>query len=207
MVMEAVGDALVGELTVDEGEGAAAPAPLVVHVGVIDAVTVLDNDTLGVLLAEIPTLCEAAGEAAKVALAEGVAEGVRLAVPLPLGGDEWVGGGVALPVNEMVPELEGLMPMVRGAVGEAVTVVLGERVEEGVGAGVAVVVDAGAVALPVAEALAEALAVQAPLGEMAALADSVKTGSSVKSAEGEPVKVKAGPEEALAVCVWVATAG
>ena len=189
--------------SIDEGVGAAAPAPLMVPVGVVDAVTLLDKDTLGVSLAEAPALSEAVGEAAKVELAVSVAEGVGLAVSLLLGAGDGDKVGVALPVNERLPEFEELTPVNREATGEADTVVLGERVGEGVRAGVAV--DVGeALSEALSEALTEALTVQAPLGEMDVLAESVKTGSAVKSAEGESAKTAF--EETLAVCVWVAVA-
>ena len=90
----------------------------------VEAVRLEESDTLGVMEAEAPTVTDAVGvrefDAASVSVLEGVAnadpEGVGDGLPVP----ETV--GVILDViedeSEMVPELEGLAPLVRLAVGD-----------------------------------------------------------------------------------------
>ena len=93
---------------------------------------------------EAPTEREAVGEALTVLLEESVDEGVGAAVPVPetVGvGDRvalGVGCGVPLLDCELLPVMEGEAPTERDAVGEALTVLLAESVEEGVGAAVPV---------------------------------------------------------------------
>ncbi len=93
-------------------------------VALVEAVALEESDTLGVTDAEAPTVTDAVGvreiDAARVSELEGVAnadpEGVGDGLPVP----ETV--GVILDViedeSEMVPELEGLAPRVRLAVGD-----------------------------------------------------------------------------------------
>ena len=107
------------------------------------------SDTEPLLLAEAPEVRDAVGDADTVVDALTVEVGVCAAVPvtvpvgepveLPVG----VGGGVAEALKLVLPELEADAPVERVAVGEALSVVLAEVVEEGVGAAVAVPVPVG----------------------------------------------------------------
>jgi hypothetical protein len=93
-------------------------------VALVEAVRLEESDTLGVMEAEAPTVTDAVGvresDAASVSVLEGVAnadpEGVGDGLPVP----ETV--GVILDViedeSEIVPDLEGLAPLVRLAVGD-----------------------------------------------------------------------------------------
>jgi hypothetical protein len=100
---------------------------------------------------------EAVGEALSVELAESVEEGVGAGVPLPvLDGVEvsvgvGVAGGVTLPEWELLEVLLALAPCVSEAVGEALSVLLALRVEDGVGA---------AVPLPLSVGVGEAVGVR-----------------------------------------------
>ena len=96
-----------------------------VAVGVGAGVTLLEKETLAVLLGEAPTDKLAVGEEDRVELAESVVDGLSdaVAVPLEVGVGVRVAEGVLVAVAELdkvtLAVLEGLAPGLRLLVGEA----------------------------------------------------------------------------------------
>ena len=104
----------------------------------------LDQDTLGEREAEAPVERVAVGEVDTVEVTESVVLGVGQAEPVAvdaevcMGGELRVGEGVLLLDSELLPLLEGVVPLVSEPVGDADSVELVDVVVEGVVGGVAV---------------------------------------------------------------------
>jgi hypothetical protein len=144
--IEAVGDivTVLLPLKVEEGvmEGELVlldvGVPLEVGEEVVGGVEDAEKETLPDLLGETPWVREGVGDAEMVELAERVVLGVTEAVPLPLcvpvlvGEGVGVGGGVTLPVFELLAVLLGLTPLVKEEVGDEEMVVLCDTVVLGV---------------------------------------------------------------------------
>jgi hypothetical protein len=154
---EAVGEALSVLLAevVEEGVGAAVAVPVPVSDGVCVPVPVwLDvplpfSDTEPVMLAEAPEVRDAVGDADTVVDALTVEVGVGAAVPVTVPVGEPVelpvgdGDGEAAALKLVLPVLLPDDPVEREALGDALTVLLAEVVEEGVEDDVAVPVPEG----------------------------------------------------------------
>ena len=197
-VSEAVREALSVELaeSVVLGVGAGVPelvpveVPEAVGEGVGTAVALPDSDVLPVFDCEAPKDSDAVGEALSVELEELVEEGVDSAVLLlllvgvPDDEAEGVEAGVTLLVRDSLGVLDELAPAERDAVGVALSVELADRVDEGVGAAVLlllpvgvpdVVADGveGGVTLPERDTLGEVEGLEPAVSDAVALLDTV----------------------------------
>ena len=160
--------------------------------------------TVPVLEGEAPKLSAAVGEALIVELADAVVLAVMEGVPEPVG----MAAAVTLPLREALPLLKGEAPKLNEAEGDALTVVLAERVKHGVGTGVPVpdtvpvavpVGVFGAVTLPLNEALAVTEGEAPTVKELLGVADIVVLPLSVLDAV--PADVGVGEPDCGSDCV------
>ena len=146
------------------------------------------RDTLGEAEGLTPLVSDAVGAEDTVLLPDCVEEGVGAAVPLPLpvgvpvGVGVGVGAAVALPETELLPMFEGEAPLVREAVGEALSVVLLDRVLLAVAEAVPVAQGLG---LPVLVAMGVLGAVLLPLLERGSPPDEGGSGRARHCAAGQ----------------------
>ena len=160
-----VSDAVALALTVEEAlgvhvdVGVAEPVALPVGVGV----ELLEREMLGVMLGDAPAvrlgvaLRDCVKDALTVDVGVDVGVPVELGVSLPVGLDEALPVAVLLPVPLSLPVTLAEAPRLSEDVGEEDCVLLPDRVEDGVVAGVLLLVP---VAVPVSEGVGVAEAVQ-----------------------------------------------